>query len=240
MSLNYTTYVDQLSNLMVQGSTEANFLTFLPGCIDYAEQRIYRELDLQTTRVADATTTVSSGVRNFTIPTTTPNGNFVVVEQINILTPVTATSSYGTRNPLTLVTKEYLDFAWPSAASNTGVPLFMAPLNQTTFIFGPAPDAAYTAEVVGTIRPLPLSASNSSTFLTQNLPDVFMAASMVFATAYQRNFGAMADDPAQGVTWEGQYKTLMASANIEELRKRFMGPAWQPMTPSPVATPPRV
>jgi hypothetical protein len=240
MSLNYTTYVNQLANLMVQGSTDPNFVTFLPGCIDYAEQRMYRELDLQTTRVADTSTTVSSGVRNFTLPTTTPNGNFVVVEQINILTPVTATSSNGTRNPLTLVTKEYLDFAWPSAATNTGVPLFMAPLNQTTFIFGPAPDAAYTAEVVGTIRPLPLSASNSSTFLTQSLPDVFMAASMVFASAYQRDFGPATDDPAKGSTWESQYKILMASANIEELRKRFMGPAWQPMQVSPVASPPRV
>lgn len=240
MTLNYTTYVDQLSNLMVQNSTAAEFVTFLPGCIDYAEQRIYRELDLQTTRVADATTTVSSGVRTFTLPTTSPNGNFVVVEQINILTPVTATSSDGTRNPLTPVTKEYLDFAWPSATANTGVPLFMAPLNQTTYILGPSPDAAYYAEVIGTVRPVPLSASNSSTFLTQNLPDVFMAASMVFASAYQRDFGPATDDPAKGSTWESQYKNLMASANIEELRKRFMGPAWQPMTPSPVATPPRV
>lgn len=240
MSLNYTTYVDQLSNLMVQNSTDTNFLTFLPGCIDYAEQRIYRELDLQTARVADASTTVSSGVRNFTLPTTTPNGNFVVVEQINILTPVTAGSSDGTRNPLTLVTKEYLDFAWPSATSNTGVPLFMAPLNQTTFILGPSPDAAYTAEVIGTIRPLPLSASNSSTFLTQSLPDVFMAASMVFASAYQRDFGPATDDPSKAGTWESQYRTLMQSANMEELRKRFMGAAWQPMTQSPTATPPRV
>ena len=238
MSLNYTTYVEQLSNLMVQGSTDPNFVTFLPGCIDYAEQRIYRELDLQTTRIIDTSATVSSGVRNFSLPTSI--GSFVVVEQINVLTPVTAVSSDGTRNPLTMVTKEYMDFAWPSAASNTGVPLFMAPLNQTTFILGPAPDAAYTAEVVGTIRPTPLSASNSSTFLTQSLPDVFMAASMVFASAYQRDFGPATDDPAKAGTWESQYKTLMASASIEELRKRFMGPAWQPMSQSPTATPPRV
>ena len=63
---------------------------------------------------------------------------------------------------------------------------------------------------------------------------------MIFATAYQRDFGAQVDNPAQGVSWEGQYSKLMQSANIEELRKRFMGPGWQSMQPSPIATPARV
>ena len=236
-SLNYTNYVSQLANLMVQLSSEANFQTFLPGCIDYAENRILRELDLQTSRVADSTTTVSSGVRNFPVPTTV--GTFVVVEQVNILTPVGAVSS-GTRNPLTYVTKEYLDFAWPSAVTNTGVPLFFTVLNSSTIILGPAPDAAYPAEVIGTQRPASLSAANSSTFLTQNLPDVFMAASMVFASAYQRDFGPATDNPQSGATWETQYKMLMMSADQEEMRKRFMGPAWQPMKASQTTTPQRV
>ena len=237
MSINYTTYVSQLSNLMVETSTGANFTTFLPGCIDYAEQRMYRELDLLVTRDVDNTTFLSSGNRHVTLSSAT--GTFVVVEQISVITPVTAGTSNGTRNPLTPITKEYLDFAWPNS-SNTGVPLYFAPVDGTIFAVGPAPDAGYLLEVTGTQRPAPLSASNSSTFLTLNLPDVFIAASMVFATAYQRDFGAMVDDPQRAASWENQYKTLMMSANIEELRKRFMGPAWQSMTPSPVATPPRV
>src|SRR4051812_48127323 len=187
MPLNYTTYTAQLANLMVQDPTDANFVTFLPGAIDYAEQRIYRELDLQVTRVVD-TTTASSASRNLDYPTAI--GTYLVVEQINVITPVTALSSNGTRNPLTMVTKEYLDFAWPSAVTNQGVPLFFAPLDNDIVVLGPSPDAAYQAEFVGTQRPTPLSAFNSSTFLTQNLPDVFMAASMVFASAYQRDFGA--------------------------------------------------
>src|SRR3954470_5557873 len=173
MPLNYTTYKDQLANLMVQDQTDANFVTFLPGAIDYAENRIYRELDLQVTRVVD-TATVSSASRNLDYPTGL--GTYLVVEQINVITPSTALSSYGTRNPLTPVTKEYLDFAWPSARANQGVPLFFAVLDNNTVILGPAPDAPYQAEFVGTQRPTPLSASNSSSFLTQNLPDVFMAA----------------------------------------------------------------
>ena len=238
MSINYTTYVSQLSNLMVQSSSDPNFQTFLPGCIDYAEQRIYRELDLQVSRIVDATTTVSSGVRNYTLPT--DQGTYLVVEQFNIITPAGAASSAGSRVPLTPVTKEYIDFSWPSAVAYTGTPIYYAPINNTTYVLGPSPDAAYTMEVIGTQRPTPLSSANSSTFLTQVLPDVFMAASMIFATAYQRDFGSMSDDPAKSASWESQYKTLFASANIEELRKRFMGPAWQAMSPSQMATPPRM
>jgi hypothetical protein len=236
MALNYTTYTSQLSNLMVQATTDPNFVTFLPGCIDYAEQRIYRELDLLVTRDQDNATFLSSGNRLVTLASST--GPFIVVEQISVITPVTAGTSNGTRNPLTRVTKEFMDFAWPNS-SNTGVPIYYTTIDNLTFVMGPAPNAGYLLEVTATTRPTPLSASNSSTFLTTFLPDVFMAASMVFATAYQRDFGAMVDDPQRAASWESQYKILKESANLEELRKRFMGPAWQAMTPSPVATPAR-
>ena len=97
MSLNYTTYVSQLANLMVVSSADTNFATFLPGCIDYAEQRIYREIDLLYTQVTTATsaTILSSGDRNFTLPTT--NGTYITVDNINVITPVGTLSSAGTR-----------------------------------------------------------------------------------------------------------------------------------------------
>lgn len=239
MSLDYTTWVAQLANLMVQQSTNAEFQTFLPGCRDYAEQRMYRELDLQVSRVSDSTSTLSSGVRTFAVPTSSNGTPFVVVEQFNVWTPVGATSSNATRVPLTPVTKEFMDFAWPTAASYTGVPVYYAPVNNTTYIVGPAPDGAYPLEVVGTVRPTPLSSTNTSTFLTLYLPDAFMAASMIFASAYMRDFGAQSDNPQMSGSWETQYTTLMQSANSEELRKRFQGQAWQAMTPNQIATPPR-
>jgi hypothetical protein len=235
MSLTYTTYQSQLANLMVQSITDPNFVTFLPGCIDYAEQRMYRELDFLNTRDDDFNTTLSSGIRSVLLSTV--SGQFVVVEQLNVITPVTAGTS-GIRNPLTRVTKDYIDFAWPNS-SNTGVPLYFTTIDNATFVLGPTPDKAYTLEVTGTQRPAPLSAVNPTTFISLNLPDVFIAASMVFATAYQRDFGAQVDDPARAASWENQYKMLMQSANVEELRKKFAGPGWQSMIPSPIATPPR-
>lgn len=238
MSLNYTTYTAQLANLMVIGSTDANFQVFLPGCIDYAEQRIYRELDLLYTQQTDATSQVSSGNRSFTIPTAV--GTFITVDSINLISPAGTQSSVGTRVPLTPISPEFIDLTYPSGQTGVGTPSFYAMRSNTTAILGPPPDGAYYAEVIGIQRPAALSSANSSTILTQYVPDLFMAASMVFASGYMRDFGAQADNPGMGASWEAQYQKLMQSAAVEQARAKFEAEGWTSQSPSPVATPPRV
>jgi len=234
MSINYTTYVSQLANLMIVGSTDSNFQTFLPGCIDYAEQRIYRELDLVNTTVIDTTVSFSSGVRTLTLPST-----WVVVEEINAISSAGASAATGTRNPLVATTREFINYVYPSNSTATGIPQYFNLLTQSQIIVGPTPDAAYNVEVIGTQRPAPLSASNSSTFLTAYLPDLFVAASMVFASGYLQNFGSQSDNPQQATSWEAQYATLLKSASVEEMRKKFESEGWTAQQPSPIATPPR-
>ena len=236
MALDYSTYVSQIANLMVVGSTDANFQTMLPGMIDYAEGRCYRELDLLATRVS-TTVSLSSGVRTVSLSTT--SGYTRVVENLNVYTSTSVTSSNATRSPMTMVSRDFIDAVYPSAANNTGVPLFAAMASDTQVLLGPSPSAGYTMEVVGTIQPTPLSSSNDETFLTLNLPDLFVAASMVFGSAYMRDFGAQSDNQEMGVSWEGQYKALFMSADVEALRQKYQSGGWTHAQPSPIATPPR-
>lgn len=239
MSLTYDSYVAQISNLLVIGSTDANFQTMLPGMIDYAEQRIYRELDLLYTQFTDATTSVSSGNRNFSLPTSL--GTFIVCDNINIITPSTATAATGTRVQLTPTSREFLDIVYPSGQSATGVPEFYAMASNTQVILGPSPDAPYVAEVIGVQRPTALSSNNSSTILTQYVPDLMVAASMVFGSGYMRDFGGQgADNPGMGNSWETQYGKLFASAAVEQARAKFQGEGWTSDSPSPIASPKRV
>jgi hypothetical protein len=233
LPLTYSTFITSLANLLVVPPTDPNFLTVLPNIIDDAEQRIYRELDLLSTIVRDSTGTLTANSRNFTFPQ-----HFVVSESINIFTPVDTTTN---RYQLVPVTREFLDAIWPDEASASipSVPQYYAMMTDQTIIVGPPPDASYTIEIVGTIRPAPLSASNTTTYLTNYLPDLFMAASMIFSAAYQQNFSAMGDNPAQGISWDTHYKDLLASANIEENRKKYAAQAWTPKQPAPLATPPR-
>jgi hypothetical protein len=114
-----------------------------------------------------------------------------------------------------------------------------AMITDQTVIVGPWPDANYMVEVIGTVRPTPLSASNTTTYLTLYLPDLFVAASMIFAAGYQQNFGSQADNPQQAQSWSAQYDKLFPSANIEEMRKKYASQAWGSLQPTPIATPTR-
>jgi len=234
-ALTYSTYVSTLSTLLVVSSADADFQTILPSIINDAELRIYRDLDLLSTSTR-STTTLAAGNRNLTLPTV--NGTVVVCDEINVITPVSTEPDSGTRNQLVPASDEMLNALWPSVTGST-VPQYWAMVNQETVILGPWPDAAYTVEVVHTIRPNQLSSTNTTTLLSVNFPDLLIAASMVFGAGYQKNFGAAVDDPKMAVTWESHYQTLLQSAQVEEARKSFTSQGWSDKQPAPLATPPR-
>lgn len=242
--LTYSSYQTQIAEMAVVSVTDPNFVAILPAMIDYAELRIYRDLDLLAS-VTTATQVMSLGTRSVTFP------QFVTVQQINAITPYGTTSpDSGTRVPLLPTTKEFIDVNYPSP-SYAATPIYFAPQSQNstgttpttqtlnTFIIAPFPDGPYTLEIVGTYRPASLSATNTTTFISQNLPDVFIMASMVYISAYQRNFGRQSDDPAMAVSYESQYQALIKSATVEEFRKKFEAGGWSSMSPATVATPGR-
>lgn len=233
MALTYATYTTTIANLMATQTSDANFVQILPSIIDYAEQRIYRELALLATTVRDRTPFLTANDRNFTLPQ--GQGRFVILDGINVL-------SNGVRvAQLQPVSLEFLDAAWPSETSTaaSAVPEYFAMVTDQIIAVAPAPGSAWGVEVIGEIRPTPLSASNTTTYLTNYLPDLFVAASMIFASGYQKNFGAQSDDPKMSASWESQYQSLKASADLEEHRKQWASVSWTSKQPSPVAIPQR-
>lgn len=220
--MNYLQYAIRLANLIPVNTTNTAFQNLLPTIIDYAEQRIYRELNLLSTRVANTSSSCTANSRSFTLPTPAA-GPFITVVGLNVVTPVGSTTSNGTRNQVVSRSRMLVDYYanTETAASASSVPKMYYMRDQSTVIFGPAPGAAFNVEVIGTIRPNPLSATNTSTFLTQYLPDLFMAASMTFAGNYLRDFGVEGGNAGAGQMWEQQYKDLAMSANNEETRKRY-------------------
>jgi hypothetical protein len=218
---------------MAADSTTTQFQTMLPGLIDYAEQRIYRELDLLSTIVRDSSAALTANDRNFTLPSA--QGRFVTVQGVNAISPAGTAPDSGTRNFLSPKSRDYLDAVWNSSSGAT-IPRCFAMITDQTLIVGPWPDSNYIMEVIGTIRPTALSSGNPTTFLTNYLPDLFIAAGMVFASGYMRNYGSQADTPQMAMSWESQYERLLASANLEQLRKRFASFGWtshQDVAPAP-------
>lgn len=243
--LTYTTYKQQIAEMAVVDPADPAFVTILPSMIDYAELRICRDLDLMSTSESlhGEEYKLSEGNRNLFFQMNLPDGRyFVVSEQLNLILDATEPGNpdTGTRVPLMPATKEFLDAVYGSSTtSNRGVPKYYAAFNDTLFFVGPVPDDNYYVEVVGTVRPATLSESNTETFISQYLPDLLIMASMVYISAYQRNFGRQSDDPQMAQSYEAQYNTLLRSAGVEEARKKYESAGWSSQSPAPVASPSR-
>jgi hypothetical protein len=252
--LTYSQYVTQIATMAVVAETDPAFVTILPSMITYAENRMYRDINFMftSTSLHGASFVLTPGNRNLSfdinlaLNSDPSSGTFVVSDQINLLVGVngdpadTTNPDLCARIPLLPTTKEFLDAVYGSSLqANWGQPQYFVPFNETLFYLGPVPDQAYPVEVVGTYRPNSLSATNTSTFISLYLPDVFIMASMIYISAYQRNFGRLNDDPQMAMTYESQYQALLKSALVEEARKTFESSGWSSQSPATVATPSR-
>lgn len=242
----YNDWVTALATLTAIPSDNTEFVAILPSCRVYAENRIYRELDMLVANVRDSSASTVSGSRNFNLPTS--NGTFLIIDHINVITPASTAPESGTRTPLQPTSVEVLDYYWPSSTGST-TPIYWAYVTQNTYlsgnsaqsqiVLGPWPDDTYRIEVVGKVQPVAMSASNQNTYLTDNLFDLLVAASMVFMAGYMQNFGSQADNQQMSQSWEAQYKTLFESAATWEARKRFGGASWTSKPIEPMAQPQR-
>lgn len=233
MSYTYDSFQEALAlNMAVPGGINStNFIAILPTIIDYAEQRCYRDLDL-----LNATLTITSAMTPLTrLQSLAPLDDslpILILENVNIVLDTEE------RYQLYPASREWIDSIYGGARS-AGEPVFYGMVDDQTLVLGPWPDQAYACEFVGKFRPVPLydaapEDGTQSTYLTAVLPDLFLAAAMVSAAGYQKNFGAQADDPKMAMSWETQYQTLLMPAKIEEMRKKQHG--WMALTSQ--ATPP--
>jgi hypothetical protein len=230
-----TSYVTQIATMAVVQEADPAFQIILPQMITYAENRMFRDLDFLFTSIATTAYGMTAGSRQISVPA----GTFVVPEQINVLVG-SSNPDLATRVPLLPTTKEFLDACYGSGAvANRGLPQYWVPFDDYTFLVGPYPDQSYPCELVGTYRPDSLSATNKTTFISLYLPDLFIMASMIYVSAYQRNFGRANDDPQMAITYESQYQVLLKNADLEENRKKFEAAAWSSQEPSVSATPTR-
>ncbi len=240
--MNYSEVLTSISTLCAISPTNVDFLAIFPSAINDAEGRCYRDLNPLNLDVTDGSASTTANSRNFTLPTALCT--FQIVTNVNLITPAATAPDSGTRNPLQPVSRAFLDLTYPSNSS-AGTPQFYCYSSQSTLssqpniILGPWPNAIFRVEIIGKAQWTPLSASNTTTFLTNYLPDLFIAAMMVFMTGYMKNWGAQADDPKSGLSWESHYNTLLNGAGTWEARKRMGGASWTPLQLEPMAQPQR-
>jgi hypothetical protein len=237
MSYTYNTFQSALAlNMAVPNANvnSPNFVAILPTIIDYAEQRCYRDLDLlNATLTIDSTLTPLQRLQSFAPVSPSTGLPILILENFNVVLGT------GERIQLYPTSREWIDsiYGGPQSAS---LPKFYGMVDDQDVVLGPWPDQAYACEFIGKFRPVPLYSAppnngTQTTYLTLVLPDLFLAAAMIAAAGYQKNFGAQADDPRMAMSWETQYQSLLPTAKAEEMRKKQHG--WMALT-SQMAPPP--
>lgn len=245
-ALTYNGYVSAIANLAVEDVSlvagvmtgNAAFEVLAPNMITFAENKIERDLNLLPLETSRSYA-LTAGNNQLQLPV----ADFVTIRSVMV-----------NGVPLTPVTKEFLQNCYGSAGT-LATPLYFAMYggDATTggntynnIIVGPWPDSNYATVATGTTRSptlyqnatTPLAATGT-TFISTWLPDLLLMASAVYLSAYQRNWGKMADDPAMALSYEAAYQGLLGSARTEELRKRFEASAWSSTPTSVAATPTR-
>jgi hypothetical protein len=251
-ALTYNLYVTQVATMTVVNVQTVNgvvvgvddaFNNLIPQMLNYAELRIQRDLDLTQAQVTGIAYSLTTGSPMLDIPLE----DFIVIQTIGV-------DVNGLRMPLMPVTREFLQNVYPMG-SVPGAPLYFAitggdpaTSGNTTrgLLFGPPPDMDYPVYIGGTRRmdtlyekATPALAATATTFISSQLPDLLLQASMIYISQYQRNFGAASNDPQMGPTYEAQYQNLLRMAMLEEARKRFQAAAWTSQPPAPAASPTR-
>ena len=244
--MDYATYKQQIATMAVIPVTDATYQIILPSMINYAELRMQRDIDFLSTQISTTAYSFSSpygaiGSNTLTIP----QSAFVTTQTMEVI------ANDGASSPLLPVTKEFIQNVYGSG-STQGLPMYYAEYggdSQTTgytsqiMIVGPIPNAAYSLRLTGTVRSAPLgdgtNGTQTTTYISANLPDLFIMASMIYISAYQRNFGRQSDDPQMAQSYESQYQALLRSALVEENRKKYEAAAWSSYSPAPAASPTR-
>ena len=177
------TFAELLQKVRDYTEVDSNVLTdsILDSMIRDAELRIFREVDADYAREY-ATANLNINSPYLQLPNATSTSGLTSTRRAIIVRSFLVYDS--TQSP---TTKEYLDkrdtsfiFEYNSTGA-TGVPKYYANWKETTLIMAPTPNAQYQVQLSYIYTPDHLSSTNTTTYLSDNVPDLLFYATMMQA-----------------------------------------------------------
>jgi hypothetical protein len=193
----YATLVQAVIDNVEDDSTE--FAAFIPTALDLAEERLFRELELQDleTKATGALTINDSTLAK---PTGYKYANYFKI------------TSGSSDIILDKKREDYVIDYWPNPVL-ADVPKYYADASSTLFRLAPTPNLAYTYVIKYTKQPTKLSTTNTTNYFVEQCKDALFYATMLEMATFMKAWSQVA-------VWQALYDGVRDTWNINSLRMK--------------------
>ena len=200
--MNYSELLTNVRNYTEVGS-EVLSDSVLNVFIENVENKVQKQLDLDAFRKF-ATSSFTTGSPFITLP-----DDFDLERGVQIVDTSTNDRTWAEQRDTTFIDEYNVD-----RINNTGKPIYYANWDQNTLIFAPTPDSAYTVELWYNAKPDHLTSTNTTTFLSNNAPEVLIYGTVAEAFSYLKN-------PTFVQLYEQKYSQAVQGLSVTQMgRKR--------------------
>ena len=210
-----TTYSELVTQIREYTETDSNVLTttIVNDFIEHAELKIFRQVDLDVFRKYK-TATLTAGDAFISMPGAIPT-DFEYARYINIFGTSGLSGSSLTANERVFLDKRAPSFMneYRADRTATGVPKYYANWDNDTILLAPAPNAAYTIELAYNALPTGLSSSNTTTWVSNNMPTLLLYACLTEPFKFLKN-------PNMASMYAQSYQELLTPLAAEQVGRR--------------------
>jgi hypothetical protein len=198
------TYAELVTKIRDYTEVDSNVFTatIVNGFILDAEWRIQRDVDSDNNRKY-ATANIIAGQPYVSTPLLTDQT--LIIREAQIL----YNGEY--------YQVEYRDTGFINEYNNTqvqGIPKYFSYWDEQNIVLAPIPDLTYTMQLNYTLKPAGLSASNTTTYLSQQFPSGLLYACLVEAYGFLKG-------PADMIQfYEQKYQSALQGFSIEQMGRR--------------------
>jgi hypothetical protein len=179
-------------------SSEATMVADLDEMIRYGELRIYKSIDFAVTRLEDDPVSLVQGTAIVALPADT-----ITVRYVTLL-------SGTTRTILDQKDPSFIDL-YVGDRTTEGALRYYAMLDEDNLLVAPAPaNSDDTLIIARTIRPAPMTASNSTTWLGDTHPELLLYSCLLEIATFQKSEQDTVAD------YQNKYKAAMEATLVEE------------------------
>lgn len=207
------TYTELLQQIRDYTEVDSSVLTnsICDTFIKNAEYRIFREADADYSREY-ATSSFNSGNKYLLLPDDNTDEGTTTIRRAFIVRSVIVTNSSS--NQVALDPRDDTFITEYNSSGATGFPKYYSMYRENAIQVAPTPDAAYAVTLDYVYTPDNLSSTNTTTYISQNAPELLLYACLVEAFAYLKGPMDMYK------LYQDKYNTALQGFTIEQTGRR--------------------